>query len=301
MKIIPPLTVTDTELTSTNVAITETEWTAGTYNLGDQRYVDTTLYEVVADPSTTDEPTAGVLADPPSWIEVGEINRFKMFDFLVGDATEQTGGDIDVTIRFNQLVNAVTLFEVVGNTVQVIVTDTSSSPDVEVYNTTKTLSDNSMVTDWYSYFFSPIVRDTEVAFLDLPSYFDVDVRVIVDAGSSDTSVGELALGRQITLGETLQDFTFGIEDFSRKERDSFGRFTIVERRFAKLANFDIFMRNNQINSAFRALADQRAKPTVYIGDQNKPETIIIGFYRDFSTLRTGPSTSEMSLEIEGLV
>jgi len=298
MRIIPPLTVTPTELTSTNVAITETEWTAGTYSLGDQRYVDTTLYEVVADPSTTDSPTVGVLANPPTWIEVGKINRFKMFDFLVGDATEQTGGNIDVTVQDTGLINGVALFEVVGATVQVIVTDDTEG---EVYNSIKELTDNSAIGDWYAYFFAPIVRDTEAAFLDLPSYMGASVRVVVDDGSNDTAIGELTLGRQIQLGETIQEFSFGIEDFSRKERDSFGRFQITERRFAKTAEFDILLRNSQVGASFRALAAQRATPTVYVGDENRPETIIIGFYRDFSTLRKGPSTSEMSLEIEGLV
>ena len=298
MKIIPPLTVTPTELTSTNVAITETEWTAGTYDLGDQRYVGTTLYEVVADPNTDDDPETGVLADPATWIEIGEINRFKMFDFLIGDATEQAGGDIDVTVEDDGLINAVALFEVVGASVQVIVTDDTEG---EVYNTTKDLADNSGVSDWYSYFFEPITRDTDAIFLDLPSYIGASVRVIVDDGSNDTAIGELVLGQQVRIGETLQEFSFGIEDFSRKERDSFGRFTIVERRFAKLAEYDIYLRNAQIGPAFRTLSAQRATPTVYVGDDDRPETVIIGFYRDFSTVRTGPTTSEMTLEIEGLV
>ena len=298
MKIIPPLSVTSAELDATNVAITETEWTAGTYNTGVQRYVGTRLYEVVAEPSTSDNPTTGVNADPPSWIDVGAINRFKMFDLVIGDATEQSSADIDVTVVFPQVVNAVALFEVVGDSVQVIVTDDT---DGEVYNRTKDLTDNTGINNWYQYFFAPIARTSEVVFLDLPAYGGADIRVIVEADGNDTAVGECIFGRVADLGLTLQDFQFDIEDFSRKERDAFGRFIIVERRFAKLSNYTVFLENSQVNFANKTLAGLRATPAVYVGSECFPETITLGFYRTLSNLRTGPASSEMLLEVEGLI
>lgn len=297
MRIIPPETVTPTELTATNVAITETEWTAGTYGTGMQRYVGTDLYEVVADPDTSDEPTAGVEKDPPTWIKIGKINRYKMFDFIIGEETSQSAGSIDVTVVFPNLTNAVALFNVTGASVQVVMTDGTT----EVYNKTRTLVDNSGVSDWYSYFFEPIVRDTEAVFLDLPSYVGASVRIVVENDGSDTIIGEAIIGRQRILGVTLMDFSFGIEDFSRKERDQFGNFTIVERRFAKITEYEVHLTNSRVNPTFRALAEVRAKPTVYIGDESKSESIALGFYRDFSTNRVAPNDSEMSLEIEGLV
>lgn len=298
MKILPPIDVTPANLTS-NVAITETEWAAGTYNTGDQRYVGTTLYEVVASPSTTDEPTAGVLADPPTWIEVGAINRFKMFDQIIGDATEQSAGDIVVTVDSgSSLVNGVALFELVGNTVQVTVTDATEGV---VYDETRDLLDDTGIADWYAYFFNPIVSATEAVFTDLPAYVGAGIGITVSAGGNDTAIGEAVLGTVADLGITLADFELGIEDFSSKERDEFGRFTIVERRFAKLANYDVVLANNQVNATFRALASVRATPVVYIGSDQKTETVVLGFYRYFSVLRTGPFTSEMTLEVEGLV
>lgn len=298
MKIIPPMTVTPAILTS-NVAITETEWTAGTYNLGTERYVGTTLYEVVADPSTTDEPTAGAAKAIPTWIVVGSINRFKMFDFRIGDATEQTGGAIEVTVdTTGLLVNAVALFEIVGTSVQVVVTDATEGV---VYDETRSLDDYTGINNWYQYFFAPYNRATEIIFSNLPAYAGTDITITVDAGTSDTAVGEVAMGTQKTLGLTLQNFEFGIEDFSRKERDQFGNFTIVERRFAKIANYDVFLENNEVNAAFRTLSSVRATPVVYIGNEDMPETVVLGFFKDFSTLRTGPGSSEMTLEAESLI
>ena len=298
MKIIPPIDVTPSNLTS-NVSITETEWTAGTYNTGDQRYVDTTLYEVVATPSTSDDPTDGVLADPPTWIEVGAINRFKMFDQIIGDVTEQSSDDIEVTVDAgDDLINGVALFELVGNTVQVTVTDVT---DGVVYDETRDLLDDTGIIDWYAYFFNPIVSATEAVFTDLPAYVGADIGITVSAAGNDTAVGEAVLGTIVDLGTTLANFELGTEDFSRKERDDFGRYTIVERRFAKLANYDVLLANNQVNATFRSLANVRAIPVVYVGSEQKTETVVLGFYKDFSILRTGPFVSEMTLEVEGLV
>lgn len=296
MKIIPPLIVTPTELTS-NVAITETEWTAGTYETGVERYVGTDLYEVVAVPDTTDEPTEGAAKDPPTWIKLGKINRFKMFDFIIGEATEVAEGPIEVTVNFPVVVNAVGLFEVDATTVQVVVTD---GVDV-VYDKTETLIDFTGVNNWFQYFFRPYAVKNNVTFLDLPAYAGADIKVTASKSAGAVAIGEMIVGRMQEIGTTLINFSFGIEDFSRKERDTFGNFTIVERRFAKTANYDLFLDNNQVNSTFAALASVRATPAVYIGSEDMPETITLGFYRDFSTLRTGPVSSEMSLEIEGLV
>jgi hypothetical protein len=297
MKLVPPITVTTSNLTASNVTITETAWTAGTYNTGVQRYVGTTIYEVVATPSTTDEPTAGAVKDPPSWVAVGSINRFKMFDFSIGQATTRAS-PIEVTVTPGEVVNAVALFEVTGaSTVQVEMVDPT---DGTVYDETRTLADYTGIIDWYSYFFNPYQLDVDAVFLDLPAYVNAAITITI-TGSTNVSVGECILGRQRIFGSTAIGTSLGIEDFSRKERDAFGNFEIVERRFAKLGNFDILLQNNEVNAMFRTLADQRAKPALYIGGDNFAETYVLGFFRDFTILRTGPVTSELSIEVEGIV
>lgn len=221
-----------------------------------------------------------------------------MFDFVIGNATEQSAANIDVTLDFDTVINSVALFEIVGSTVQIVVDDPT---DGEVYNETYSLNDNAGVDNWYQYFFAPIARKTELVVTDLPAYSTATIQVVVANGGLDTAVGEAVFGRSITLGATIMEFSLGIDDFSRKDRDAFGNFVITERRFSRLANYDVFVNNNQFVSSFNVLAQVRAKPAVYIGDEDKTETIVLGFFRDFSTLRTGPNSSEMTLEVEGLV
>lgn len=295
MKIIPPLKVTPTELTS-NVPITETEWTAGTYATGVERYVGTDVYEVVAIPDTTDEPVAGAAKEPPTWLRVGKINRFKMFSFVIGEATT-VASPLEVTVNFPFLINGVALFDLAATSVQVVVED---AVEGIVYDETRQLADPIGINNWFAFFYTPFALKSDAVFTDLPSFAAADVTVTVINTDGDVSVGEMIVGRIEDIGVTLQNFTFGIEDFSRKERDIFGNFTIIERRFAKVANFDVFLENSDVNRVFGQLAKVRATPTVYIGAGDKPETVVVGFYKDFSILRTGPVTSEMTLEIEGL-
>ena len=203
-----------------------------------------------------------------------------------------------MTITPGQVVNAVAAFEIVANTVLVTMTDPIEG---EVYSRTITLLDNPEVLDWYGYFFAPIRRASEFVLTDLPSYGTAAVALTFDNAAAVSSVGELVLGAQRSLGVSLIDVTIGIEDFSRKERDEFGNIEIVERRFAKTMDLGVFVENSRVSQTALVLAESRAKPAVYVADEAKLETLILGFYRNFAVLRTGPVTSEMSIEIEGLI
>ena len=297
MKMIAPATFGTSDLTS-SVAITETEWTAGTYETGTLRYVGTDLYEVTADPDTDDEPTAGAAKDPATWVKIGKINRWKMFSGIIAEKTEQTGGPIEVEIEPGSVVNAVAFFGVEATSVTVEVDDPAEGI---VYSRTEPMIDNSGVTDWFNYFFSPILRKEEVVFLDLPSYGSASVKAEIAAGETgDVAVGEMVIGAQRDLGSTVLEFTAGIRDFSRKEQNDFGGFEILQRRFSRFAEFEVFMPKNRVPGLIRALADRRALPTVYIGNEDDPETIIYGYYTDQQVLRVAPGHSELSLTIEGL-
>ena len=71
MRIVTPYIVNAGQLTTTNVVNSEADWSAGTYDLGDQAVDANQVYKVVADPTTTDQPTVGAVADPPTWVLMG--------------------------------------------------------------------------------------------------------------------------------------------------------------------------------------------------------------------------------------
>lgn len=294
MRMIREEVVTPSALTS-NVPITETEWAAGTYATGDQRYVGTDLYEVTASPSTTDEPVAGAAKDAPTWVRVGKINRWRMFSEFVAEKTV-VPSPIEVEIATSPRVNAVSLFGLEAATVEVI----TYSGGEETARVLKQMTNVMEVTNWYEYFFQEIVKIEEGVVLNLPSYGTDRVVIRITNDDAPAAVGKIVIGQQVELGKTRIGYSAGIEDFSLKERDEFGGYKITERRFAKRAEFSVIINAGRFHAVMRDLAAVRARPTVFIGDPASPETIVIGFYKDAWATRQTREIAEMTLEIEGL-
>lgn len=299
MIIIKPASVTASTLTASNVAETDyPAWTAGTYTLGDRRIYDHKIYEVVVS-STTDQPDTGAAAIPATWLYVSATNRFKMFDISVGSGTVNTGS-IDVTIEPTTVCNSVVLFNVDGASAQLIV---RSSDDTIVYDETKSLVDYTDINSYFNYYFFPIAETgaTEVAFIDIPNYVGASFQLIIDGGATDASCGEMIIGQNTTLAVTNFGTSVGIKDYSVKTIDDFGNITITQRAYSKRADYDVTVETRQVGQFNNFLASIRSTPAVYIGDPNRSETILLGYYRDFSVVLSNPSISECSLSVEGLI
>ena len=296
MIIVQPVPVTSAMVTASNVTITETLWTAGTYTLNTQRYVGTRLYKVIV-ASTTDNPTVGVTLTPPSWQDIGAINRFKMFDQVVNTQTTRTSL-IDVSILPGTIINALAMFDLDGVTTTITMTDPIEGV---VFNETKSLQDNTIIIDWYSYFFESITTRSDVVFLGLPAYGSATIRIQVDAGASTAAIGEVVIGRQRNLGVTNFGTSVSILDYSRKETDEFGNIVVETRPFSKRADFDVTVETGSVAAVQKALASIRTTPTVFIGDEDRAETIVYGFYRGFNIIISTPSISDCSIEVEGLI
>ena len=307
MRLIREEVVAPAALTS-NVAITETAWTPGTYTLGQQRYIGTDLYEVVADPSTADDPRVGVLPKPvppvngeaqpdlpPTWVRIGKINRWRMFSEFVAEKTVRAS-PLQVEIATSPRVNAVALFGLEAAAVEIV----TYSGGEETGRVSKAMTNVMEVSNWYEYFFQEIIKIEEGVILDLPSYGTDRLVIRVTNDDAPVAIGKVVIGQQVELGKTRLGYSAGIEDFSLKERDDFGGWKVTERRFAKRAEFSVILNAGRFAAVMRDLAAVRARPTVFIGDPASPETIVIGFYKDAWATRSTREIAEMTLEIEGL-
>lgn len=297
MRIITPQPITTSTLTASNVAITETIWAAGTYVTGVQRYEGITLYQVVASPSTTDQPSVGAAKVVPTWQVISAINRYKMFDNVISTQSTRVG-TIIVTVDPNQVVNAAAFFGLVGNTINVVMTDPVEGV---VYNETKALQDNTLIVDWYVYFFESVYQLTDAVFTDLPSYLNATITVTIDAGAATAACGEMVIGRQSVLGVSNFGTSVSIQDYSIKTTDDFGNIIVEERAYSKRADYDVTIETIRVATVQRLLADIRTTPTVFIGEDDKAETVVYGFYKQFNIVLSTPSISDCSIEVEGLV
>lgn len=312
MRLIEPLDINESRLDTSNAPGSSlNEWASGTtYDTGDQVKVSDTgvnkEYESLTNGNQGNYPPDNVEgeSDPPQWLEIGSINDWAMFDGRLADQTESsaafpvgTGNGIQVEITPSAVVNGMALFNLQGQSVRVEMDDPT---DGIVYDKTYSLNNNDAVEDWYSYFYEPIETDRTLLIDDLPSFGTATFRVSIANPTDPAKCGFVAMGRIRSVGRTQYGSTTGITDYSRKERDQFGRATIKQRSFNARGEFDINVEAGRTSFVENLLADLRATPVVYYGSPSYKNTIIYGYYRDFTTVISNFSFSELSIEIEGL-
>jgi len=298
MKVLAPLAITDALLTSSTLAEDEhAAWNSGTTYAAEDRVIYAhKVYESLQASNTNKTP--GATASALWWIEVGPSNRWAMFDGSVSTASEDTT-DIEVVITPGAVVDAVAIIAGIGSTVRVQMHDGATS----VYDQTQSL-DSTPIEDWESYFFADQVLAGELLFSGLPRYFGGVITVTIEATSSAiASVGALLLGRLHSIGDTAPNASAGITDYSRKETDTFGTTSLLQRSYAKRSQQRMVMETDDLRRVQALLSGLRATPAAWIGDDDTARfapLAIFGWFRSFSIDIPGPVTSYCTLEIEGL-
>lgn len=297
LKVIPPITITDSILLSSSVPETDyAAWNSGTtYSIGNRVILTSThkIYESLQNSNLNKNP----VTETTYWLEVSSTNRWGMFDLSNSSATTSSS-NIVVTLKPNKVINSVALIGLVAVSVRIKMTDPT---DGIVYDQTYILNDNGTINDWWEYYFTEISRKDSLIVTDLPSYGTASIEITINKTSTTASCATCVIGNMKSIGEGIElGASVGIQDYSRKEIDSFGNFIIVQRNFAKRAKFSLPILNTQIDSVQRLLASLRTTPCVWIGDDNYACTQIFGFYKDFDIVINYHVISDCSLEIEGL-
>lgn len=301
----------DFTLDSSNVSESlHSEWDSGTtYASGDRVYVtlesdgttERTPHEIYE--SSVDSNSGNYPPDSPSeWTLVGATNRWAMFDQFVTSQTTNTN-TIEVKLTASKI-DQIALLNMEGEEVQIVAKDGSGT--VISDETISLRLDES--TSWSEYFFGDferrkdLVRD--IAGLFLNSTIEVTITAATGVAAK---CGFLILGRRVFLGMTQWGVDAGIEDFSRKETNSFGETTITKRAFAKTIDADLFVETSPNGREFdrvqRILAERRSTPVVwnFNNDTDRQALIVYGFYRDFGLVAEFATVTQCSLEIEGLI
>ncbi len=294
MEILKPMTISDAMLTS-NVTITETLWTAGTYTIGTKRYKGTLYYEVIV-ASTSDDPEVGVLAVPPTWANIGSINKWAMFNDTVQDQTTRAS-NIDVTLVVPSVITTVALLNVEALTALVTMTDDTEGL---VYSQSIDLADIGVI-DWWEYYFLAYEYLSDVIFSGLPAYTGADVRVLLTQTAGTAKCGELVIGATRFIGTTQFGTSVGIIDYSKKTTDDLGRFVITPKAFSKRIDFDLDLDTSAVSSVQRYLTSVRTTPCVFIGDPVTEAVIVYGFFKNFNIILSNPASAACSIQVEGLI
>lgn len=264
---------------------------ATSYSDGDV-VTDTTghrLYE-----SLQNANSGNALSDASWWLDIGPTNRWAPFDQKNGTQTTWASGaswEIDVTGNADSVV----LLNMDAASVNVTVMDGVT----EAYNQDISLVETAGIADWYSYFFEPITRKTDLYVSGLPNVLDPNVTVTL-TDSDSVSLGTLVAGQKRRLGATVYGASIGIFDFSRKQQDDFGNYYIVERSYSKRGKFTVWIAKEYVDQVFNVLSQYRATPIAVIASEEYASTLYYGLPRDWNIEIAYPDYSIMSIEMEGL-
>lgn len=296
MELIRPMAIGDAALVSSNVPEDDYDaWDSGTtYGQGD-RVIDTTTHRVYESVQASNSAHDPVTDDGSWWIDIGSTNRWAMFDGVV-NAQTVNADSIEVVIQTTGRQNSLALFNVDADELQIVVTD---PVDGEVYDETYSLTSDSGITDWYSWFFEPIERATEFSVIDLPAYTGATIAITL-TGAGEVACGECVIGYARSIGDAQYGAGIGITDYSIKTFDDFGNASVVERAFSRRADFAVMVENSFVDQLMKLLAVYRATPIVYRGAAQFRSTLVYGFYRDFRIEIAYPEISICTMEIEGL-
>jgi hypothetical protein len=296
MKLIRPITITDSVLTGTNVAESETQWSAvTTYALaatvrgtGDNAH---NMYMSLQASNLNHAVT-----ETAWWQHIGSSNRYSMYD--QSPQSQTTNADsIYAHFTVPGRIDSVGLQNVSASAVRVILTD---AIDGVVYDETYSMVSTAGITDWYAYFFEPIERLTEITVTDLKPYANPTLEIYITETGATVACGLCVSGLSKDLGGTQWGGTVGIQDYSVKSVDDFGYATIVERAYSKTANFTSWINSGQFDTIYSTLATYRATPVLYVANDDFGATSIYGFFDDFQEELSYEDKSLVSLQIKGL-
>lgn len=312
MKVIIPLNVTDSILTSSSIAENDhPQWAGGTTYARGAFVISTATHTVYRsltagnvgnDPDVEQAALADPLIDDPdpiNWQVISATNRFKMFDkkpSVQATAAEQ----IEVVLTPGQIVDGIAGFGITAATVTI--SASSATYGGVIFDRTIAMQDESVVTDWYSYYFTPIARLGEFAVSDIPPYGDAVFTVTFDA-TGDVGVGQLVIGSTRDLGIADVESGFSGLDFSFVQQDDFGNLTTVRRAATRLSTFEVFCDTFTMLSLDNLLRSLRGGvAAVWIGDDDARKAALnYGFYRDYRVVYKEGDNSLLSLQIQGIV
>lgn len=309
MKIIRPLDLLDAQLIASNVVENdETEWDSSAVVIGDVRMVTTTangasianheIYTANTNHSNLDPTLEANRGAGNGWDRTGTTNRWSAFNEILQELTTNADA-ITYEILPGETVNAVAILNANATSVTIRVNDPVEG---DVYDETFSLVSFSAITEWYSYFYEPIVRFKNLVDFNLPSFPDATIFIDIDELGETVEAGEIVIGKTFVFGDSIHGSSFSITDFSTKATDPVtGAVTITPGAFQDLGDIDVKIETSRFSEIKDLLTFIRSTPIVWVADEDSPGTIIYGYYREFDIVLSGPTISDCILEIEGLI
>lgn len=272
------------------------DWSATTtYQQGDRVIYEHRVYESVQGANAGHTPGA-----PDSltwWLDTGATNRWRAFDGTLSPSTTMPD-EVVYRITMTGRMDAVAVFGLIGSSISVVVKDGSGAI---VSQSDRPLMTTRTITGWWDYFFAPFSVNPSVVFWDLPLFTGYSVEITILGATA--SVAEIIIGKTIYLGETLTETTMGFRDFSIKERDAWGGWSVVQRGYSRAIDFRFSLPQEDVSRVFAAVTKNRAKMAVFDSGPNAgivPLTVLGFINEDGISIPITTNICFATLSVEGI-
>lgn len=306
MKMIPPLTMTDDKLVSSTVPETDyDEWNGdAAYTVG-TRVIRESLhrvYECLA-PNTGKTPESNLVSvtdDPPPWLDLGSTNRWRM---LIPDANYQTSGASPLTVVIEPG-ERITALAIVGLEADAIAIEMRDANDEIAWSFSEPLRRRTTRT-WSEYFFGKFGRKPSVLYQGLPPISGATITITITRATGNVLCGPIVMGIPVDLGRVQTGASSGIRDFTRTERDAFGRALILRRKAVPKTSQRTTVFKDQVPRVRDALSAQRGKAAVFVGVEDSSSgyfdaLLVLGLINNWEVSLDFFGHSNLTIDLEGL-
>lgn len=296
MRVIEPMIISDAVLAASNIPENDHPvWDIATSYTAGQRVILPATHRIYAAVSDNlGQTPAG--DDGTYWVDTGATNRWRAFDGVISDPAVRTG-NITYTLAPSEIVDGIAFLGLNASAVRVVVKDSGAAT---IYDQSIALVDRTEQVDWFAWLFDPISFETEAMLTGFPGYVGNTLEITIT--STAARVGQIVTGRVQALGTALAGTNIGFIDYSRKERDDFGRPVIVQRDIADRTEFQFSFPPEDARRVKRIAARLRAVPAVYYADNERAGfgTTVYGFNSGIEVPLTA-GRCFATMEVEGLV
>lgn len=314
MRVISPISVTDSVLTASSISERDTAvdppaWVSGTtYTNGDVVCVVSShkqyTYIGPSGVASTISPHVSVTLAQPHWAESGVTNKWAMFDLFRNTPSIFPATTGTFTLVPGQAVNSISFLGISGTDIlEVECTYFNGSIDVVFYTFTIDLITRT-VTSWYEYFFEPFVQQQTLIIQDIPTtYSNMKINVTI-TGSAGMEIGSCVVGNSSNMGWLTLGSQSELLNFSKLDRDAFGSALLVPRRSVPRLTGEVVFPKSMLanNIAIKKALDAKAALWLGLDDEvNNPyfePTIILGVYKEMTFSLDNPLFPRMSFELE---
>lgn len=268
--ILVPLTLSDAMVTACSIAEPDTTtgevaWVSGmTYTAG-QEVIRAETHRVYRR-ETNGVSTVAPELDTANWTDIRPTNKWAAFDGEISTQSTDTT-ELSWTLRTG-FFNAVSLYNLEGEEVQLVVKDTPGG--TVIFDSTEDLIEP--VPDWYEWFFSPIVSASKLLFKDIVPYADAEMTLTVRSSTGlPVKCGMAAIGDLRPLlgsaewGGTLGGAKAEPKSFSYIKTELDGTTRIVKRRSATDNSFSVALPRDVADYALSCVQEVLDVPCAVIG------------------------------------